>query len=87
MSKRQTRKSISIRGVTYTRLKAFCDDEKVAVSQLIEELIAAKLGYKPPARRFVPPPPANNVVPIKPADPVAVADVSPLRPPDEDNEG
>ncbi|MEE9382413.1 MAG: hypothetical protein V3V08_03250 [Nannocystaceae bacterium] len=43
MAKRQTRRSISVRGVTYQRLKNFCDAEGLSVSGYLEEIIAERL--------------------------------------------
>lgn len=41
MAKRQTRRSISVKGVTYQRLKNYCKDKPI--SDLIERLVAAHL--------------------------------------------
>ncbi len=46
MTKRQTRRSISVKGITYQRLKGFCDDEGVSVSGLLEQLIATHLDAR-----------------------------------------
>jgi hypothetical protein len=42
-SKRQTRRAISVKGITYARLKAYCDEQARAISNLVEELINEKL--------------------------------------------
>ena len=41
--KRQTRRSISIKGLTYQRLKAYCAVTSYSVSGWLEEVIAEKL--------------------------------------------
>ena len=43
MAKRQTRRSISVKGITYQRLKDFCDATGKSVSGYLEEIIAEKL--------------------------------------------
>ncbi len=43
MAKRQTRRSISVKGITYQRLKDYCDGQGKSVSGYLEELIATKL--------------------------------------------
>lgn len=43
MAKRQTRRSISVKGITYQRLKDYCDAEGRSVSGLLEEIIAERL--------------------------------------------
>ena len=43
MAKRQTRRSISVKGITYQRLKDYCDAQGKSVSGYLEELIAEKL--------------------------------------------
>ena len=43
MAKRQTRRSISIKGISYQRLKNHCDDEGRSLSGWLEEVIAEKL--------------------------------------------
>ncbi len=43
MAKRQTRRSISVKGITYQRLKNFCEDQNLSVSGYLEDIIAAKL--------------------------------------------
>lgn len=43
MAKRQTRRSISIKGITYQRLKDYCDAQKMTVSGYLEEILAEKL--------------------------------------------
>lgn len=43
MAKRQTRRSISVKGITYQRLKDYCDAHDLSVSGYLEEIIAEKL--------------------------------------------
>ncbi|NVB38077.1 hypothetical protein G6O69_09560 [Pseudenhygromyxa sp. WMMC2535] len=43
MAKRQTRRSISVKGITYQRLKDYCDANGFSVSGYLEEIIAEKL--------------------------------------------
>ncbi len=43
MAKRQTRRSISVKGLTYQRLKNFCEVQGLSVSGYLEDIIAAKL--------------------------------------------
>jgi len=43
MAKKQTRKSISVKGITYQRVKDYCDKEKRSVSGFLEEIIAEKM--------------------------------------------
>jgi hypothetical protein len=43
MAKRQTRRSISVKGITYQRLKDFCESSGLSVSGYLEDIIAEKL--------------------------------------------
>ncbi|PCC70997.1 hypothetical protein SAMN02745121_02536 [Nannocystis exedens] len=43
MAKRQTRRSISVKGITYQRLKDYCESTGLSVSGYLEEIIAEKL--------------------------------------------
>ena len=43
MAKRQTRRSISVKGITYQRLKNYCEVEGLSVSGYLEDIIANKL--------------------------------------------
>lgn len=43
MAKRQTRRSISVKGITYQRLKDYCDATGKSVSGYLEDIIAEKL--------------------------------------------
>jgi len=43
MAKRQTRRSISVKGVTYERLKEHCEATGASVSGWLEEVIAEKM--------------------------------------------
>ena len=41
--KRQTRRSISLKGLTYQRLKKYCDAEGFTISGFLEDVIAAQM--------------------------------------------
>jgi hypothetical protein len=43
MAKRQTRRSISVKGITYQRLKNYCEEQGLSVSGYLEEIIANNL--------------------------------------------
>ena len=43
MAKRQTRRSISVKGITYQRLKNYCEAEGISISGYLEQIIAEKL--------------------------------------------
>ena len=43
MAKRQTRRSISVKGLTYQRLKNFCEEQNLSVSGYLEQIIADRL--------------------------------------------
>lgn len=43
MAKRQTRRSISVKGITYQRLKNFCETQGLSVSGYLEDIIANRL--------------------------------------------
>ena len=43
MAKRQTRRSISVKGITYQRLKNFCETQGHSVSGYLEDIIAEHL--------------------------------------------
>lgn len=43
MAKRQTRRSISVKGITYQRLKNFCESQGLSVSGYLEDIIANRL--------------------------------------------
>lgn len=43
MAKRQTRRSISVKGITYQRLKNYCEDQNLSVSGYLESIIAERL--------------------------------------------
>jgi hypothetical protein len=44
MSRKQTRKSISIKGTTYRRIKSHCDAEGITMSSFFEDLTIQRLG-------------------------------------------
>lgn len=41
--KRSTRRSLSVKGITYQRLKDYCDAQGCSVSGFMEDVIAEKL--------------------------------------------
>jgi len=43
MAKRQTRRSISVKGITYQRLKNFCETQGLSVSGYLEDIIGKRL--------------------------------------------
>ena len=43
MGKQQTRRSISVKGLTYQRLKDYCDKNSLTVSGFLETVIGEKL--------------------------------------------
>jgi hypothetical protein len=47
VAKRQTRKSVSVRGTTYDRLRAWCAARSISMSEVVEEGIAARLDATP----------------------------------------
>jgi len=51
MAKKQTRRSISVSGNTYERLKAYCETNGVSMSQFIEQRVGDFLGRKAPQIR------------------------------------
>ena len=40
MAKKQTRRSVSIRGTTYQRVRDYCDRRGISMSELVEESIS-----------------------------------------------
>jgi hypothetical protein len=70
MAKRQTRRSISVKGITHQRLADHCDAQGCSVSGWLEEVIAEKLdatGVPVPAV-LRPRRPQTKRVDIEPAD-------------------
>ena len=43
MAKQQTRRSVSVKGITYQRLKDYCDATGKSVSGYLEDIVAEKL--------------------------------------------
>ena len=43
MAKKQTRRAISVKGLTYQRLKKHCDEKDMTISGYVEELVNKKL--------------------------------------------
>lgn len=59
MAKRQSRRSISIKGVTYQRIKNWCERNEQSISSLLEELINKRMddeGEPVPEKLDVPRP-------------------------------
>ena len=63
MAKRQTRRSVSVKGLTYQRLKNYCGAQEISVSSFIEGIIAERLEGLEPVPDAVEPRP----VPPEPA--------------------
>jgi hypothetical protein len=43
MAKRQTRRALSVKGLTYQRVKKHCDAKGISVSGFVEEIVNARL--------------------------------------------
>lgn len=43
MAKRQTRRAISVKGLTYQRVKKYCDDTDQSISGFVEKIVKEKL--------------------------------------------
>ena len=58
MAKRQTRRSISVKGITYQRLKNYCESQGMSISGFLEDIIAARLDAErvPVPKRVEPTP-------------------------------
>ena len=69
MAKRQTRRSISVKGITYQRLKNFCERQEISISGYLEDVIAEKLDA---AQEPVP----ERVEPKQPKPPAPTDDVA-----------
>lgn len=65
MAKRQTRRSISVKGITYQRLKNFCEEQGLSVSGYLEQIIANNLDAQnvPVPERVEPRPQAKPDAP------------------------
>lgn len=50
MGKKQTRRSISVRGVTYEKLRAYCAEVDLSLSDFVEQRIAEFFAAHPEAR-------------------------------------
>ena len=70
MAKRQTRRSISVKGITYQRLKNFCEAQNLSVSGYLEDIIANRLDEaNVPVPERVDPRPEPTGKPAGPHDP------------------
>lgn len=70
MAKRQTRRSISVKGLTYQRLKNFCEAQNLSVSGFLEQIIADNLDAQnvPIPERVEPRPQAKPGGPVERED-------------------
>lgn len=64
--KKQTRRSISVTGLTYQRLEAYCKAEDRSVSGLLEEIIHAKMDDVEQPRETLLRPKPNGVKHVNP---------------------
>lgn len=44
MAKKQTRRSVSIRGSTYEQIRRYCERNEISMSEFVEDRIAAFFG-------------------------------------------
>jgi hypothetical protein len=51
MAKKQTRRSISLAGTTYARLRVHADENGTTMSDVVEKLLAPLLASTPPRAR------------------------------------
>jgi len=51
MAKKQTRRSVSIRGATYELIRQYCEQNDVSMSEFVEERIAAFFGNSKTTRK------------------------------------
>ena len=49
MAKKQTRRSVSIRGSTYELIRQYCEQNDISMSEFVEERIAEFFGNGPSA--------------------------------------
>ncbi len=63
MATKQTRRSISVRGVTYENLRRYCEENDVSMSEVVEEQIARLLSRAGSAGRPAPVPYEKVVAP------------------------
>src|SRR5260221_5883593 len=54
MPNKQTRRSISVRGVTYDSLRTYCDEHQKSMSEVVEELLAPLLAGGAPTGKSRP---------------------------------
>ena len=67
MAKKQTRRSISVSRTTYERLKAFCETNRISMSQLVETRVNDFLGAG-----------AGDVAPMNPMPSAPIRQVAPM---------
>ena len=63
MATKQTRRSISVRGVTYENLRRYCEENDVSMSEVVEEQIAKVLAGRSSVGRPAPVPYDKVVAP------------------------
>ena len=66
MSKKQTRRSVSMRGTTYDLAQAHCKKYDLAMSDFVEQRLAEFFGIKAPTTSIKPSQRAANTVTTKP---------------------
>ncbi len=80
MAKKQTRRSISVSRTTYERLKAFCETNRISMSQLVETRVNDFLGTSD-VPLPMPSPPIRPAIPMAAMAPRApTASAPPLKP-------
>ena len=62
MAAKQTRRSISVRGITYDNLRRYCAEQDISMSEVVEEQIARLLRARCRAGRRPAPVPYEKVV-------------------------
>jgi hypothetical protein len=75
MAKKQTRRSVSIRGTTYDRIRSYCELEGISMSEFVEQRIAAFFdgSERAAAPAKAAPKPAKPTAPVE-AEPPARAE-------------
>jgi hypothetical protein len=63
VASKQTRRSISVRGITYDNLRRYCDDKSLSMSEVVEEQLARLLGGVESSGRPAPVPYEKVVAP------------------------
>src|SRR2546430_14489038 len=68
MAKKQSRRSISVRGVTYNQLREHCCKQNISMSDFLEQRVADyftehKVKFEMPGTTMTKPPPAKKPAP------------------------